>query len=170
MRPRPEVGPLTDPGLPADPPTVGLPYERVTFGHNAERQLARLFDFYAVHWEYEPHTFVLSRSEDGHPTSAFAPDFWLPGHDRYVEVTTMEQRLVTRKNRKLRQLRELHPGIDITLIYQRDYLELLVRFGLEAPEQHQGTPVGSRATEPLGLLGLGGAAAGVESQDGPSAA
>ena len=124
--------------------SVGLPYESVDFAHNAERELARLFDFYAVRWEYEPHTFVLARDHDGHTTSAFAPDFWLPDHGRYVEVTTMDQRLVTRKNRKLRQLRALHPGIDVTLIYQRDYLELLAKYGLEPPEQHV-VPGGSAA-------------------------
>lgn len=133
---------------------MGLPYERVAFAHNAERQVARLFDFYAVRWEYEPHTFVLARGVDGHPTSAFSPDFWLPDHRRYVEVTTMEQRLVTRKNRKLRQLRALHPDIDITLIYQRDYLQLLAKYGLEAPQQHGGAMVATPTSEPLGLLGL----------------
>ncbi|CAN5778654.1 hypothetical protein BH10ACT1_BH10ACT1_09280 [soil metagenome] len=147
--------------MPAQPtagprqPEVGLPYERVSFVHNAERQLARLFDFYAVRWEYEPHTFVLERGADGHPTSAFSPDFWLPDHHRYVEVTTLDQRLVTRKNRKLRQLRALHPGIDVSLIYQRDYLELLVKYGLESPQQHGPTVIRASALEPLGLLGLG---------------
>lgn len=109
----------------------------MAFAHNSERQVARLLDFYAVRWEYEPHTFVFSRGEDGHPTAAFTPDFWLPDHDRYIEVTTMEQRLVTRKNRKLRRLRALHPDIDITLVYQRDYLNLLEKYGLEPPEQHR---------------------------------
>jgi hypothetical protein len=113
-----------------------LPYEQVAFAHNAERQVARLLDFYAVRWEYEPHTFVLSRGLDGHPTSAFAPDFWLPDHGRYLEVTTMNQRLVTRKIRKLRQVRELYPHLDIELIYQRDYQKLLEKYGLEAPSQH----------------------------------
>ena len=79
---------------------------------------------------------MLARSADGHITSAFAPDFWLPTHGRYIEVTTLDQRLVTRKNRKLRQLRAQRPDIDITLLYQRDYRELLVKYGLEAPEQH----------------------------------
>lgn len=145
------------PGRPVEPVSVGLPYERVTFAHNAERQLARLFDFYAVPWEYEPHTFVLTRGGDGHPTSAFAPDFWLPDHERYIEVTTMDQRLVTKKNGKLRRLRALHPEIDITLIYQRDYLQLLVKYGLERPEQHgptDPTATVDTSVEPIGLLGL----------------
>lgn len=137
---------------PPSPVTVGLPYEGVAFAHNAERQLARLFDFYAVRWAYEPHTFVLERSGDGRPSAAFSPDFWLPDHDRYLEVTTLDQRLVTRKNRKLRRLRELHPGIDVALIYQRDYRHLLAKYGLEPPEQDDDTRLLPSALEPLGLL------------------
>lgn len=139
------------------PVTVGLPYEHVAFAHNAERQLARLFDFYAVAWEYEPHTFVLERGSDGHPRSAFSPDFYLPDHQRYIEVTTLDQRLVTRKNRKVRALRALRPDLDIALIYQRDYLALLVKYGLERPEQHdrghRHVAVPS-AADPLALLGV----------------
>lgn len=109
-----------------------------------------------MRWEYEPHTFVLERSEDGSITWAFSPDFYLPDHGRYIEVTTLNQKLVTKKNRKVRKLREVQPLIDIALLYQRDYLELLVKYGLEAPEQL--APVGDEvqiAAEPLGLLGLG---------------
>ena len=139
-------------------PDPGLPHERVAFAHNAERQFARLLDFYGVRWDYEPHTFVLERGADGAPTSAFAPDFFLPDHGRYIEVTTLNQKLVTRKHRKLRRLRELHPHVDVTLLYQRDYLALLVRYGLEPPEQLAGSLAHRRvkvATERLGLLGLG---------------
>ena len=130
----------------------------MAFAHNAERQLARLLDFYRVRWEYEPHTFVLGRGLDGSPTSAFSPDFYLPDHARYIEVTTLNQRLVTKKHRKLRRLREIYPSIDVTLLYQRDYLALLVKYGLEAPEQMAAGSVASEGAgpsgEPLGLLGL----------------
>ena len=99
---------------------------------------------------------MLERNDEGTVTWAFAPDFYLPDHGRYVEVTTLNQKLVTRKNRKLRRLRELHPLIDVTLLYQRDYQALLVRYGLEAPEQSdQCTEDLQVAVEPLGLLGLG---------------
>ena len=81
-RDRPPGAELSHPVDPPPPISVGLPYERVAFAHNAERQLARLFDFYAVRWEYEPHTFVLERGPDGSPTWAFSPDFYLPDHDR----------------------------------------------------------------------------------------
>jgi hypoxanthine phosphoribosyltransferase len=132
-----------------------------------------LLDFYAVRWEYEPHTFVLDRGADGHPTSAFAPDFWLPDHDRYIEVTTLDQRLVTKKNRKLRQLRALHPEVDITLIYQRDYLQLLAKYGLEPPEQHGADHPSTRAgtaVEPLGLLASPADAPAPRRADDPPAA
>jgi hypothetical protein len=128
----------------------------VAFVHNSEHQLAVLFDFYGIRWEYEPHTFVLAVDAEGRTTEAFTPDFYLPDQDRYLEVTTLQQSLVTRKNRKVRMLREQRPDVDIRVIYQRDYLHLLVRFGLEAPSQLDDFPeVVATATEPdLGLLGL----------------
>lgn len=112
-----------------------LPSSRVAFVHNSEHQLARLLDFYGVRWEYEPHTFVLATDERGATTEAFTPDFWLPDHGVYLEVTTMRQSLVTRKNRKVRHLREQHPEVRIRVVYQSDYLHLLVRFGLDVPSQ-----------------------------------
>ena len=111
--------------------------DEVPFAHNAERQLAKLLDFYGVRWEYEPHTFVLRRHEDGTPAEAFTPDFYLPAQDLFIEITTLSQKLVTKKNRKVRRLRALHPGINVRILYQRDYVGLLEKYGLEAPEQWQ---------------------------------
>jgi hypothetical protein len=42
---------------------------------------------------------------------------------------------VTKKNRKARRLRELHPEVEVRVLYQRDYLHLLVKYGLEPPSQ-----------------------------------
>ncbi len=52
---------------------------------------------------------------------------------------------MTKKNRKARRLVELHPEIRIKVLYQRDYLHLLVKYGLEAPSQlsEQWAPGGS---------------------------
>jgi hypoxanthine phosphoribosyltransferase len=108
---------------------------RTEFAHNAEWQLAKLLDFYGVAWEYEPRTFELAWDADGRPTRAFTPDFYLPGHDLFIEVTTLRQELVTKKNGKVRRLRELHPEVQVKVLYQRDYLGLLVKYGLEEPEQ-----------------------------------
>jgi bifunctional protein TilS/HprT len=95
--------------------------------------LARLLDFYGVEWRYEPTEFTLQWDEAGRPIQAFRPDFYLPAYDAYIEITTLNQRLVTKKNGKVRRLRELHPEVDIKVLYQRDYLNLLVKFGLEDP-------------------------------------
>jgi hypothetical protein len=94
-----------------------------------------LLDFYGIAWDYEPRTFTLESDIDGNPVQAFAPDFYLPAYDLYLEITTLNQKLVTKKNRKARRLRELHPEIQIKVLYQRDYLHLLVKYGLELPSQ-----------------------------------
>ena len=105
------------------------------FAHNSERQFAKLLDFYNIAWDYEPRTFTLEWDRDGKPAQAFAPDFYLPAYDIYIEITTLNQRLVTKKNRKARRLREQYPDIQIRVLYQRDYLHLLVKYGLEQPSQ-----------------------------------
>ena len=112
-----------------------LPHERTRFAHNSERQFAKLLDFYGIEWTYEPRTFTLERDRDGRPAQAFSPDFYLPAYDLFIEITTLNQKLVTKKNRKARRLRELHPEIRIKVLYQRDYLHLLVKYGLEPPSQ-----------------------------------
>jgi len=107
----------------------------VRFAHNSERQFAKLLDFYAIAWDYEPRTFVLERDRDGNPVQAFSPDFYLPAYDVYIEITTLNQKLVTKKNRKARRVQELYPDVRVKVLYQRDYLHLLVKYGLEPPSQ-----------------------------------
>jgi bifunctional protein TilS/HprT len=107
----------------------------VRFAHNSERQFAKLLDFYNIAWDYEPRTFTLEWDRDGRPAQAFTPDFYLPAYDSYIEITTLNQKLVTKKNRKARRLREQYPDIEIRVLYQRDYLHLLVKYGLEPPSQ-----------------------------------
>ena len=109
--------------------------DQITFAHNSERQFARLLDFYRVEWEYEPTAFPIEWDAAGRPTQQFRPDFYLPGFGLYIEITTLNQRLVTKKNRKVRRLRELYPDVRIKVLYQRDYLSLLAKYGLEPPSQ-----------------------------------
>ena len=94
-----------------------------------------MLDFYGILWEYEPRTFVLERDRAGNPVQAFTPDFYLPAYDQFIEITTLNQKLVTKKNRKARRLRVLHPEVQVKVLYQRDYLRLLVKYGLEPPSQ-----------------------------------
>lgn len=101
------------------------------FKNDAERECARMFDYHGIEWRYEPDTFPLEVAPDGRVLEAFTPDFYLPGEDLYVEVTTMRQALVTKKNRKVRRLRELHPEIRVRVLYRRDLEALGDRFGVE---------------------------------------
>ena len=43
--------------------------------------MARILDFYAVRWEYEPHTFPILWNLDGDVVESFSPDFYLPDLD-----------------------------------------------------------------------------------------
>ena len=99
------------------------------FAHASEAELARILDFYAVAWEYEPRTFPILFDRSGAVLESFSPDFYLPELDVYLELTTLKQRLVRKKNRKLRRLRELYPGIRIKLLYARDFRALLFKYG-----------------------------------------
>jgi len=108
-----------------------LKSEIVDFAHASERQFAQLLDFYQIEWEYEPRSFDLEFDRGGNVVQRFTPDFYLPQYELYIEITTMNQKLVTRKNRKVRRLKELYPHINCKIFYQRDYLSLVTKYGLE---------------------------------------
>jgi hypothetical protein len=103
----------------------------VRFAHPSERLFAALLDLYEERWEYEPVEFPLRWDEQGSPVSAFRPDFWLPERGLFIELTTAEQRLVTRKNGKVRRMRELYPEVPVLIVYQRAFLALLEAHGLD---------------------------------------
>lgn len=101
------------------------------FAHASERQFASLLDFYGIEWDYEPRSFDLEWDDEGKVTRRFTPDFYLPAYDLFIEITTLNQKLVTKKNGKVRRLRELYPGIHCKIFYQRDYLSLVQKYRLE---------------------------------------
>ena len=105
---------------------------RTPFAHASEAEMARILDFYAVRWEYEPHTFPILWNQDGDVVESFSPDFYLPDLDLYLEMTTLRQKLVRKKNRKLRRLRELYPSVNIKLFYARDFRALMLKYGKHA--------------------------------------
>ncbi|MGB4592656.1 MAG: hypothetical protein WBI63_02630 [Coriobacteriia bacterium] len=106
-----------------------------SFAHASERVAAQILDFYRIRWEYEPTSFPIEWDGQGHVIAMFAPDFYLPDFDLYLELTTMNQKLVTKKNRKVRRLRELYPDVNIKILYQKDFRKLLFKFGIPAQEQ-----------------------------------
>jgi hypothetical protein len=103
--------------------------ETPSFAHASEAEMARILDFYDVRWEYEPTTFPILWSLDGAVVESFSPDFYLPELDLFLEMTTLKQRLVRKKNRKLRRLRELYPDIRIKLFYARDFAAMMLKYG-----------------------------------------
>jgi len=98
------------------------------FAHASEEEFARILDFYHIAWQYEPRTFAIEWDADGNVTKSFTPDFYLPEHDLYIELTTLKQALVTKKNRKVRLLRELYPDVNIKVLYAADYRKLVEKF------------------------------------------
>ena len=104
--------------------------EPVCFSHPSEAAFAGVLDFYEIEWEYEPITFPLEWDENGRLITAFSPDFYLVEDDMYIELTTMKQKLVTKKNRKLRLLRQLYPRVKCKLMYRRDVENMAVKYGL----------------------------------------
>jgi hypothetical protein len=123
------------------------PRPRPAFAHESEAELARILDFYEVRWEYEPHCFPILFDRSGAVLESFAPDFYLPDLDLYVELTTLKQRLVRRKNRKLRRLRVLYPDLRVKLLYARDFRALLLKYGKLALADAL-TGAGGQATPP----------------------
>ena len=103
--------------------------EQARFAHASEAELARILDYYGVAWDYEPRTFPILWNTDGKVIESFSPDFYLPELDLYVELTTLKQSLVRRKNRKLRRLRELYPDIKVKLFYGKDFRALMLKYG-----------------------------------------
>ncbi len=106
---------------------------RTVFGHPSEQWFANLLDFYHIAWEYEPRSFPLQWDKDGNVIEAFTPDFYLPEADLYVELTTMKQALVTRKNHKVKLLRAIYPHINIQVFYQKDVQDLVTKYGVSEP-------------------------------------
>ena len=104
--------------------------EAIPFSHPSEEAFARVLDFYQIQWEREPTTFPLEWDEEGHVITAFSPDFYLVSEDLYIELTTMKQSLVKKKNRKLRLLHELYPDVRCKLMYRKDVMNLAVKYGL----------------------------------------
>jgi hypothetical protein len=101
------------------------------FSHSVEEAFARILDFYDIHWIYEPRTFPLEWDKDGNVVEAFAPDFYLPEQDLYIELTTLRPKLAAYKNRRMRKMKDLYPDIQVKLFKRRDMRNLMIKFGLD---------------------------------------
>jgi bifunctional protein TilS/HprT len=100
------------------------------FAHPSERLFASLLTVYGIEWHYEPLEFPLAWDVAGRAVRGFRPDFYLPSMSLFIELTVLEQRLVTKKNRKIREFRALYPEVTLLVVYQRDFLALLKQHDL----------------------------------------
>jgi hypothetical protein len=112
----------------------------IPFANESEQEFARILDFYKISWEYEPTTFPIAWDAEGYVRESFTPDFYLPDYGIFIELTTMKQSLVTKKNRKVRLFEQHYPDIPIKLFYGKDYKALLVKFGIPANNTGADTP------------------------------
>jgi hypoxanthine phosphoribosyltransferase len=109
-------------------------WDEERFAHRSEQEFARLLDFYDIKWLYEPVSFDIAWDQKGIPVSKFTPDFYLPEYDLYIEITTMNQKLVTKKNRKVKRLKQLYPEVNCKIFYRKDYRHLLFKYGINLEE------------------------------------
>lgn len=105
------------------------------FKHPAEEEFANILDMYGIAWQYEPNTFPVKWDAEGNVTMAISPDFYLPNFDTYIEITTMDQKYVTTKNKKVKLVRALYPNININIVYKKDFYSLLERFNFNGKDE-----------------------------------
>jgi hypothetical protein len=125
--------------------------ETPSFAHASEAEMARILDFYDVRWEYEPTTFPILWNLEGEVVESFSPDFYLPELDMFLEMTTLKQRLVRKKNRKLRRLRELYPDVRIKLFYARDFAAMMLKYGRFALVESLSGTIGQMGSDRPGV-------------------
>jgi hypothetical protein len=111
-------------------PAGKVSLHRKPFANSSEEIFANLLDYYRIAWEYEPRSFPVQWDKDGRVIESFTPDFYLPEIDLYIELTTMKQANVTRKNRKVKLMRTIYPQVNIQVFYQKDFQNLVFKYGL----------------------------------------
>jgi hypoxanthine phosphoribosyltransferase len=113
-------------------PSVSAP-PGARFANPSEELFANLLTLYGLTWSYEPVEFPLEWNDHGQPSRGFRPDFYLPARRLFIELTVLDQRLVTKKNRKIRRFRVLYPEVELLVVYRRDFERLLERHDLGMP-------------------------------------
>lgn len=117
------------------------------FSHPSEETFSKILDFYGIAWEYEPRTFALELDHAGNVSEAFTPDFYLPGQDLYIELTTLKPQLSAHKKQKIKRLQELYPQIKIKLLKRREMREMMMKYGLQQDAEHQQSSASEKIQE-----------------------
>ena len=96
----------------------------MTFAHLSEKVFAEHLDLFNIEWIYEPKSFPLKWGS-GAIKMMFTPDFYLPEMNIYIEITTMDQKLITKKQRKIKLARKLYPMSTFKLINEQQFYNFL---------------------------------------------
>tara|TARA_B100001564_G_scaffold181707_1_gene152606 strand:- start:596 stop:928 length:333 start_codon:yes stop_codon:yes gene_type:complete len=94
------------------------------FAHYSENIFADHLDLFSIDWIYEPTSFPLKWGS-GSIKMMFTPDFYLPQLDIYVEITTMNQNLITKKQKKIKLAKRLYPQYKFKLINESQFYNFL---------------------------------------------
>ena len=94
------------------------------FAHNSEKLFSEHLDLFNIQWIYEPTSFPLKWGR-GAIKMMFTPDFYLPELDVYVEITTMNQNLITKKQKKIKLAKKLYPNCNFKLINESQFYNFL---------------------------------------------
>ena len=88
----------------------------IEFDYGFEQEFALTLDQHSIPWQYKPRTFAVEWDEDGNFIDSFAPSFFLPARDLYIELVAPDCRLSNERARKARLLRQQHPAITIEVL------------------------------------------------------
>tara|TARA_B100000161_G_C33186879_1_gene254019 strand:- start:162 stop:494 length:333 start_codon:yes stop_codon:yes gene_type:complete len=94
------------------------------FAHYSEKVFSEHLDLFNITWIYEPTSFPLKWGS-GEIKMMFTPDFYLPDLDIYVEITTMNQNLITKKQKKIKLAKKLYPNSHFKLINESQFYNFL---------------------------------------------
>ncbi len=83
-----------------------------------EANIARLYNYKKIKWEYEPKTFDIGGQ-------MYTPDFYIPDSDTYVEIKNFWGQYSKKRDTKFR---EAYPDIKLQVILKKEYLELQEKY------------------------------------------
>ena len=96
----------------------------MNFDHQSEKIFADHLDLFDIEWVYEPISFPLKWGS-GAIKMMFKPDFYIPSLDVYIEITTMNQNLITKKSKKIKKAKKLYPNKQFKLINEQQFYNFL---------------------------------------------
>ena len=94
------------------------------FAHKSEEIFAEHLNLFGIDWVYEPVSFPLKWGS-GSIKMMFTPDCYIPSLDVYVEITTMNQNLITKKSKKIKKAKKLYPDKNFKLINEQQFYNFL---------------------------------------------